>query len=167
MQRRRRGRHRAGASCRCSCRPSTIGHGMFLTSLGLLLVVVPAWRMAFDGLTRDPHLEERVLIVGTGPIARASSRGRSRRSTISRTASSATRRRRRDGRRRRRPATAAARRRGRRLRGWPGCTRSIASSSPRRPARPPADPGAAAARSCPASASRTPPRPTSGSPERF
>ncbi len=46
-----------------------IGHGVFLTSVGLLLVVVPAWRMAFDGVTRDPHLEERVLIVGTGKRA--------------------------------------------------------------------------------------------------
>ena len=48
----------------------TMGHGVFLTSVGLLLVIVPAWRLAFDGLTRDPHLEERVLIVGTGPIAK-------------------------------------------------------------------------------------------------
>jgi sugar transferase (PEP-CTERM system associated) len=38
-------------------------------SVGLMLIVVPAWRLAFDGLTQDPHLEERVLIVGTGPIA--------------------------------------------------------------------------------------------------
>src|SRR5205814_1527007 len=48
----------------------TMGHGVFLTAVGLLLIVVPAWRMAFDGLTQDPHLEERVLIVGTGGIAR-------------------------------------------------------------------------------------------------
>src|SRR5437868_2910495 len=47
----------------------TIGHGVFLTSVGLLLIVVPAWRMAFDGLTQDPHLEERLLIVGTGQVA--------------------------------------------------------------------------------------------------
>ena len=47
-----------------------IGHGIFITSLCLLLVAVPAWRLAFDGLTHDPHLEERVLIVGTGPLAR-------------------------------------------------------------------------------------------------
>src|SRR5436305_9166809 len=46
-----------------------IGHGVFLTSVGLLLIVVPAWRLAFDGLTQDPHLEERLLIVGTGPVA--------------------------------------------------------------------------------------------------
>jgi sugar transferase (PEP-CTERM system associated) len=47
-----------------------MGHGVFLTSVGLLLVVIPAWRIAFDGVTRDPHLEDRVLIVGTGSIAR-------------------------------------------------------------------------------------------------
>ena len=47
-----------------------IGHGVFLTSVGLLLIVIPAWRIAFDGVTRDPYLEERVLIVGTGSIAR-------------------------------------------------------------------------------------------------
>jgi len=47
-----------------------IGHGIFITSLWLLLIAVPAWRVAFDGLTQDPHLEERVLIVGTGPLAR-------------------------------------------------------------------------------------------------
>src|SRR5262249_54336024 len=48
-----------------------LGHGTFITSLGLTLVAVPAWRWAFDGLTRDPHLEERVLIIGTGSTARA------------------------------------------------------------------------------------------------
>ena len=47
-----------------------IGHGIFMTSLGLLLVAVPVWRLAFDGLTHDSHLEERVLIVGTGARAR-------------------------------------------------------------------------------------------------
>jgi sugar transferase (PEP-CTERM system associated) len=47
-----------------------IGGGIFLTSLALLLVAVPAFRLAFEGLTRDPHLKENVLIVGTGPLAR-------------------------------------------------------------------------------------------------
>jgi sugar transferase (PEP-CTERM system associated) len=51
-----------------------IGHGVFLTSVGLLLIVVPAWRIAFDGLTQDPHLEERLLIVGTGTLARTVAR---------------------------------------------------------------------------------------------
>jgi sugar transferase (PEP-CTERM system associated) len=47
-----------------------IGHGVFLTSVGFLLIVIPAWRLAFDGVMRDPHLEDRVLIVGTGSVAR-------------------------------------------------------------------------------------------------
>jgi sugar transferase (PEP-CTERM system associated) len=47
-----------------------VGHGIFVTSLWLLLIAIPLWRMAFDGLTRDRRLEQRVLIVGTGPIAR-------------------------------------------------------------------------------------------------
>jgi sugar transferase (PEP-CTERM system associated) len=47
-----------------------IGNGIFVTSLLLLLVAVPAWRAAFEGLTRDSHLVERVLIVGSGPVAR-------------------------------------------------------------------------------------------------
>ncbi len=48
-----------------------IGSGTFLTALGLLLIAVPAWRLAFDGVTRDSHLEERVLMLGTGQTARA------------------------------------------------------------------------------------------------
>jgi sugar transferase (PEP-CTERM system associated) len=48
----------------------SVGHGIFVTSLWLLLIAVPLWRMAFNGLTRDRRLEQRVLIVGTGPIAR-------------------------------------------------------------------------------------------------
>jgi sugar transferase (PEP-CTERM system associated) len=47
-----------------------IGTGTFATMLALLLVLVPMWRLAFDGLTSDPHLEERILVVGTGPLAR-------------------------------------------------------------------------------------------------
>jgi sugar transferase (PEP-CTERM system associated) len=48
----------------------TIGHGIFITSLWMLLIAVPVWRLAFEGFTRDPHLEERVLIIGTGSLAR-------------------------------------------------------------------------------------------------
>jgi sugar transferase (PEP-CTERM system associated) len=47
-----------------------IGRGTFVTVMALLLVVVPIWRLAFDGLTSDPHLEERVLVVGSGQLAR-------------------------------------------------------------------------------------------------
>src|SRR5262245_27613249 len=48
----------------------SVGHGIFVTSLWLLLVAIPLWRLAFNGLTRDRRLEQRVLILGTGPIAR-------------------------------------------------------------------------------------------------
>jgi len=51
-----------------------IGQGIFVTSLALLLVAVPLWRLAFDGLTSDPHLEERILIVGTGSMAQTMAR---------------------------------------------------------------------------------------------
>jgi len=47
-----------------------IGGGIFITSLCLLLIAVPLWRLAFDGLTNDARLEGHVLIVGTGPLAR-------------------------------------------------------------------------------------------------
>jgi sugar transferase (PEP-CTERM system associated) len=47
-----------------------IGHGIFITSLFLMLVAIPLWRIAFEGLSHDPSLEERVLIVGTGATAR-------------------------------------------------------------------------------------------------
>jgi sugar transferase (PEP-CTERM system associated) len=47
-----------------------IGSGTFSTMLVLLLVLVPVWRLAFDGVTSDPHLEERVVVVGTGQLAR-------------------------------------------------------------------------------------------------
>jgi sugar transferase (PEP-CTERM system associated) len=46
-----------------------LGSGTFLMTLGVLVVALPLWRVAFAGLTNDPHLEERVLIVGTGSLA--------------------------------------------------------------------------------------------------
>ena len=47
----------------------TIGHTVFLTSLSLTMIAVPIWRMTVESLTRDPHIEERVLILGTGVTA--------------------------------------------------------------------------------------------------
>jgi sugar transferase (PEP-CTERM system associated) len=47
-----------------------MSHGIFITSLCLMLVAVPLWRITFEGLSHDPALEERVLIVGTGATAR-------------------------------------------------------------------------------------------------
>ncbi len=48
---------------------TVIGGATALTALGIVLVAVPTWRMAFDGVIRDRHMEERVLIVGNGPTA--------------------------------------------------------------------------------------------------
>jgi sugar transferase (PEP-CTERM system associated) len=46
-----------------------IGQGVFLTWLWLLILSVPGWRLAFDRLCANPHLEERLLIVGSGRLA--------------------------------------------------------------------------------------------------
>lgn len=42
----------------------------FVTALGVFVVAVLSWRVTFSYLAHDPHLEERVLIVGTGHTAR-------------------------------------------------------------------------------------------------
>jgi sugar transferase (PEP-CTERM system associated) len=47
-----------------------LGSGTFLMTLGVLVVAMPLWRVAFNALTNGPRLEERVLVVGTGPLAR-------------------------------------------------------------------------------------------------
>jgi sugar transferase (PEP-CTERM system associated) len=42
----------------------------FVTALGVFVVAVLTWRVTFNYLANDPHLEERVLILGTGNTAR-------------------------------------------------------------------------------------------------
>ena len=42
----------------------------FVTALGVFVVAVLTWRLAFNRLAHAPHLEERLLIVGTGLTAR-------------------------------------------------------------------------------------------------
>ena len=42
----------------------------FVTALGVFVCAVLGWRVAFNYLAHDPHLEERVLILGTGSTAR-------------------------------------------------------------------------------------------------
>jgi sugar transferase (PEP-CTERM system associated) len=41
----------------------------FLTALGVFVIAVAGWRVAFNYFSHDPHLEERVLVVGTGHVA--------------------------------------------------------------------------------------------------
>jgi sugar transferase (PEP-CTERM system associated) len=48
----------------------TLDPATFVTALGVFVVAVISWRATFNYLARDPHLEERILIVGTGRTAR-------------------------------------------------------------------------------------------------
>jgi sugar transferase (PEP-CTERM system associated) len=41
----------------------------FLTALGVFVIAIASWRVAFNYFSHDPHLEERVLVVGTGHTA--------------------------------------------------------------------------------------------------
>src|SRR5438094_2224005 len=55
----------------CIAVPSLIlDSGTFVTALGVFVVAVLTWRVTFNYVARDPHLEERVLILGTGHTAR-------------------------------------------------------------------------------------------------
>ena len=45
--------------------------GTFVTALGVFVVAVLTWRVAFNYLAHDPHLEERLLILGTGHTGHA------------------------------------------------------------------------------------------------
>ena len=55
----------------CVLAPSLIlDPSTFVTALGVFVVAVLTWRLAFNYLASDPHLEERVLIIGTGHTAR-------------------------------------------------------------------------------------------------
>ena len=42
----------------------------FVTALGVFVVAVLSWRLAFNHFAHDPQFEERLLIVGTGHTAR-------------------------------------------------------------------------------------------------
>jgi len=48
-----------------------LGHGGFVLSVCLVLIAIPLWRLTIARVAGDPHLEERVLILGTGPAAAA------------------------------------------------------------------------------------------------
>jgi sugar transferase (PEP-CTERM system associated) len=55
----------------CVAAPSLmLDAGVFVTALSVFVVAVIAWRVSFNYLARGPHLEERVLILGTGTTAR-------------------------------------------------------------------------------------------------
>jgi sugar transferase (PEP-CTERM system associated) len=51
-----------------------LGNGILITSLFVFLGAILAWRLAFNSFLLSSSLEERVLLVGTGPTARTVAR---------------------------------------------------------------------------------------------
>jgi sugar transferase (PEP-CTERM system associated) len=47
-----------------------IGDGIFVSALFVFVVGILGWRLLFNSITRSLHLEERILVVGTGESAR-------------------------------------------------------------------------------------------------
>jgi len=47
-----------------------LGHQIFVSSLVIFLIAIVAWRLVFQRLAYASQLEQRVLVIGTGPIAR-------------------------------------------------------------------------------------------------
>ena len=47
-----------------------IGNGIFVSALFVFLVAILAWRLLFNRLTGSLHMQERILVVGTGEAAR-------------------------------------------------------------------------------------------------
>ena len=47
-----------------------IGDGIFVSALAVFVVGILGWRLLFNTVTRRLHLEERILVVGTGETAR-------------------------------------------------------------------------------------------------
>jgi sugar transferase (PEP-CTERM system associated) len=46
-----------------------LGRGVFILSAGVVLLVITAWRVAFEWITRTLGPRERLLLIGTGPGA--------------------------------------------------------------------------------------------------
>lgn len=49
--------------------PIEIGRGVFLVALALTVLVVPAWRVLYNGVTEGSNFLRRTLIVGNGELA--------------------------------------------------------------------------------------------------
>jgi sugar transferase (PEP-CTERM system associated) len=47
-----------------------IGRGIFFISLGFMAVVIVSWRMDYNYILRSRQLDQRILIIGTGVLAR-------------------------------------------------------------------------------------------------
>jgi len=46
-----------------------IGRGIFLISLGFMGAVIVFWRMIYNHILKTRHLDQRIMIVGSGPLA--------------------------------------------------------------------------------------------------
>lgn len=49
--------------------PIEIGRGVFLVALALTVLVIPAWRVLYNGVTEGSNFVRRALIVGNGELA--------------------------------------------------------------------------------------------------
>jgi sugar transferase (PEP-CTERM system associated) len=47
-----------------------IGRGIFLISLVFMAAVIVTWRVLYNRLLKTKHLDQKILIVGTGPLAK-------------------------------------------------------------------------------------------------
>ncbi|HUL20704.1 MAG TPA: TIGR03013 family XrtA/PEP-CTERM system glycosyltransferase [Thermodesulfobacteriota bacterium] len=47
-----------------------IGRGIFFISLGFMGVVIVSWRITYNHILKTRHLDQRVMIVGSGPLAK-------------------------------------------------------------------------------------------------
>jgi sugar transferase (PEP-CTERM system associated) len=50
--------------------PLIIGRGIFLISLGLMGAVIVSWRMIYNHILKTRQLDQRIMIVGSGPLAK-------------------------------------------------------------------------------------------------
>ncbi len=48
-----------------------IGKGIFIISLGLMGAAIVFWRMAYHRVLRATHLDQEIMIVGSGPLAKS------------------------------------------------------------------------------------------------
>jgi sugar transferase (PEP-CTERM system associated) len=49
--------------------PLIIGRGIFFISLGFMGLVIVSWRIIYNHILKTRHLDQRVMIIGSGPLA--------------------------------------------------------------------------------------------------
>jgi sugar transferase (PEP-CTERM system associated) len=50
--------------------PLIIGRGIFFISLGFIGVAIVSWRILYNHILKTRHLDQRIMIVGAGPLAK-------------------------------------------------------------------------------------------------